>query len=224
MVQVVVINSLNPKSGKTLLTTHLGVMLAKEYKTAVLDSAGEKSDLAMFVARRYTLNLSQNLNLPIPQYHSLEKNTFEETIAPYDVVILDSPDKKFYAYADVWITPLKGTEGLASVVQKDSLYASLVWQAKKQRASGGKSAFRWVIVPNDAYTPQEAQALAQVGKFLGYQTSPRLETRPEYNEGLKTGLTVLDKDLPVLKTLFELPDMYARRNLKKIAEFIWRNK
>lgn len=222
MAQIVVINSINPASGKTLIAAHLAVMLAKDYKAAVLDCGAGHSDLAMFVARRYALNLKQDYKLPVPNYHTLESSSFQEICEKYDVVILDSPSEKFYKYADVWITPLRGREGVEAVTDKNNPYLELIWQAKKQRASNGKSAFRWIVVPNDDFLQNDENRMTEMGKIMGYKVAPRLGFRPEYTAGMASGTTVLDKDLPALKTLFELPDLYARRNLKKLAEFIWR--
>ncbi len=221
MAQIIIINSINNAAGKTLLTAHLAVMLASEYKTAVLDNAGENSALAMFIARRYNLNLSQKCNLPIPPYYSLQKEKFDTLKNTNDVLLLDSPDEKYFKHADILITPLYKEEGALSVSSPNSLYASLIWEAKKKRAAIGKNAFRWVVVPNDDYTDEQIEKISASAKTLGFQISSRLHRRNEYAAGLKNGITVLDKDLPELKTLFDLPDLYARRELKKLASFIW---
>ena len=97
MVQIVVINSINRYSGKSLVAAHLAVMLAKDYKVAVMDEFS-KSDLSDFVAKRHALNLSKDLNLAIPIYQTLNKENFSK-IDEYDVVILDSPSDKYFAYA-----------------------------------------------------------------------------------------------------------------------------
>ena len=34
----------------------------------------------------------------------------------------------------------------------------------------------------------------------------------------------MDKDIKGLESLFKMPDLYARRNLKKLTDFIWQNK
>lgn len=224
MAQILVINSSNTASGKTLLAAHLAVMLSRDYKVAVADSLKSESPLATFIAKRYNLNLTKNYNLPVPQYHSLHKDTLNDISSCYDIIILDSPDSEYFKYADIFLTPLRGSEGLNSLSLKNSLYASLIWEAKKQRAALGKNAFRWVVCPNDNYSSEQLRLLEQNSRFLGFSISPALGHREEYNNGLKQGLTVLDKDQPELKTLFDLPDLYARRNLKKIAEFVWQNK
>lgn len=221
MAQIVIINSVNNAAGKTTLTAHLAVMLAAEYKSAVLDNAGENSALAMFVAKRYNLNLGKNYHLIVPPYYSLQKEKFDELGDTCDVMLLDSPDEKYFKYADVLITPIRGREGALSVSSTDSLYAAFIWDAKKKRAAIGKSAFRWVVVPNDDYSNEEIEKIATCGKILGFQLAPRLHHRLEYANGLKNGVTVWDKDQPELKTLFDLPDLYARRELKKLASFIW---
>lgn len=221
MAQIVIINSVNNAAGKTTLTAHLAVMLAAEYKSAVLDNAGENSALAMFVAKRYNLNLGKNYHLIVPPYYSLQKEKFDELGDTCDVMLLDSPDEKYFKYADVLITPIRGREGALSVSSTDSLYAAFIWDAKKKRAAIGKSAFRWVVVPNDDYSNEEIEKIAACGKILGFQLAPRLHHRLEYANGLKNGVTVWDKDQPELKTLFDLPDLYARRELKKLASFIW---
>lgn len=223
MAQTIVINSSNIGAGKTLFAAHLAVLLAKDYKTAVLDSVNNSS-LAMFVAKRYTLNLSKKYNLPIPQYHSLKKGILSETGSEYDAVILDSPDADYFQFADVLITMLRGQEALQNLITDNSLFTSLIWEAKKKQAATGKNAFRWVVCPNDNYSEAELQQLKNAGKFSGFGVSPALHWRTEYQEGLQTGITVADKDRPELKTLFDLPDLYARRNLKKLTDFIWQNK
>lgn len=224
MAQIVILNSINAASGKTLLAAHLAVMLAKDYKAAVLDSAGENSALAMFTAKRYHLNLGKNLKLPIAPYFSLASADFENLKASYDVLILDNPPDKFFKLADIFITPLCGDEGLKAVTESQSLYAALLWEARKQRAASGKNSFKWFIVPNDEYSAEQYGQLAGSKKLLGYALTAPLRRRPEYANGIHEGITVLDKDLPALKTLFDLPDLYARRELKKLAEFIWQNK
>ncbi len=223
MVQIIVINSINRSSGKSLLAAHLAVMLAKDYKVIVMDNCS-KSDLSDFIAKRHTLNLGKNFNLAVPVYQSLSKESFNKA-DKYDVVILDSPSDKYFAYADVFITPLRGQEGLNSLVLRNSLYASLIWEAKKQRAAKGKSTFKWIVIPNDdSFLSEDYNKLNEAGKFLGFLVAPKIGYRKEFELGLKQGISVLDKDSPKLKTLFDLPDLYARRDLKKITDFIWQNK
>ena len=224
MAQIIVINSVNRLTGKTMLAAHLAVMLAADYQTAVLDSAPAESPLAFFIAKRYNLNLNKNYNLPVPPYYSLQKEKFEELNKTCDVLILDSPEEKYLQYADILITPFLGAEGLNAVSAADSLYAAFIWEAKKKRAALGKNAFRWIVCPNDNFIPEDINKLVSAGKILGFQLAPRLQQRAEYAEGLKNGVTVLDKDQPALKTLFDLPDLYARRELKRFAAFIWPEK
>ena len=222
MVQIIVINSINNNSGKSLLAAHLAVMLAKDYKVMVADEQ-TKSKISDFVALRHMLNLSKNYNLPVFSYQTLNKQSFSQ-IENFDVVILDSPNSTYFPHADVFITPLAGQEGLNSLKEKNSLYASLIWEAKKQRAALGRNTFRWVIIPNDTYTDADYAILNESGRFLGFSLAPHLTNRPEFDAGLKSGITVIDKDMPKLKTLFDLPDLYARRDLKKLTDFIWQNK
>lgn len=223
MAQVIVINSPNTQTGKTLFAAHLAVMLAKDYQTAVLDNVNN-SPLAMFVAKRYTLNLGKDYNLPIPQYYSLRKSVLSEIDSRYDAIILDSPDAEYFQAADVVLTMLRGKDALQNLTAQNSLFASLIWEAKKQRAASGKNTFRWIVCPNDAYSPENMQQLKNAGRFLGFMVAPLLNWREEYGKGFRQGVTVSDKDRPELKTLFDLPDLYARRNLKKLTDFIWQNK
>lgn len=223
MVQIIVINSINRYSGKSLLAAHLAVMLATDYKVAVMDECAQ-SDLSDFVAKRHALNLGKKFNFAVPVYQSLNKQTFAD-IGQYDVVILDSPSDKYFAYADIFITPLRSQDGLNSLVLRNSLYAGLIWEAKKQRAAQGKNTFKWIVVPNDdTISSEDYEKLTENGKFLGFSVAPKLGNRKEFELGLKQGISVLDKDNSKLKSLFDLPDLYARRDLKKIADFIWQNK
>ncbi len=222
MTQVIVINSINQNSGKTLIAAHLAVMLAKDYKVVLMDNA-IKSKLSDFIAKRQTINLSKNFNLPTPCYKSLNKQNFH-MIDDYDVAILDSPDSRYFPHADIFLTPLKSIEGLNSLNSHNSLYAKLIWEAKKQRAALGKNAFKWIIIPNDVLIQENMDILIKNSRLLGFSVAQRFSERKEFAIGLEQGITVLDKDMPCLKTLFDLPDLYARRDLKKLADFIWQNK
>lgn len=224
MVQIIVVSSLNTQSGKTLLSAHLGVMLCKDYKTAFFDSMGQNSALANFVAARYHFNLSKNYQLQVPTYFALSKTEITNQAKNFDAFILDAPEPKFFPEADVLITPVVGREGLLALSGPEAPFAALVWDSKKRRAATGKNTFRWVVVPNDDYTPEQIRRLAETGRFAGFEVAPRLTNRAEFATGLKTGLTVADKDQENLKNLFSMPDLYARRDLKKITDFIWQNK
>jgi len=224
MAQIVIVSSLNSSTGKTLLTAHLAVMLAGDYKTAVADDTAGESPLAVFMAKRHLLNLKQKYNLPVPDYFSLKDTPLADMPERYDVILLDNPGGDYFPYADIVLTPLCGEEGTDAVVNRQSLYAALLWDARKKRAAAGKNAFRWVVVPNDDYSPQVYDAANKNSRLMGFALAPRLPVRNEYAKGLESGLTVIDKDLPGLKTLFDFPDLYARRDLKKITDFIWQNK
>ena len=206
MTQIIALTSFNHLSGKTLIAAHLAVMLAKDYKTAVFEEANKQSSLSEFIAKRCHLTISDKHALSLPTYHQLFKTNFKELSVPFDVVILDSPATEFLPLADIVITPLRHLEGFTSLSNAQSPFASTIWEAKKQRASKGKNTFKWIVLPNDD------------------DIAPRLENRAEYAQGIKTGITVIDKDIQSLKNLFDMSDLYARRNLKKITDFIWRNK
>ena len=224
MAQIVVINSPDLQSGKTLFSAHLGVMLSSSYKTAVMDCVAGKTPLSMFIAKRYALNLADNCGLSVPNYISLEKDVLQETMSQYDVIVIDSPSDKYLKYADVLITILRENREISSLTEKDSSYVSKVWQAKKSRAADGKNTFRWVVVPNGDFSASQYDKLLQTGKFLGYSIAPQLKIRNAYSDGMKNGVTVLDKDLAAFKSSFLIADLYARRDLKKTSEFIWQNK
>ncbi len=224
MAQIVLVSSLNSSTGKTLLTAHLAVMLAGDYKTAVADDVAGESPLTLFTAKRHLLNLKQKYNLPVPDYFSLKDTSLADMLDKYDVILLDNPSGGYFSYADIVLTPLCGEEGTDAVVNRQSLYAALLWDARKKRAAAGKNAFRWVVVPNDDYSPRVYEAANKNSRLMGFTLSPGLPVRSEYAKGLESGLTVIDKDRPALKTLFDFPDLYARRDLKKIADFIWRKK
>jgi hypothetical protein len=189
-----------------------------------MDSVGDNSLLALYIAKRYTYTLAHHSDLVLPRYHSLNKNILRETADQYEVVFLDSPDETYFPLADIFITLVSNSEDLRVLTEKNSPYASIIWQAKKARAAGGRNAFRWVVVPNGTFSEKDLADLSQSGKFLGFAVAPSLTKRPEYQQGLASGITVLDKDLPEFKSSFGLPDFYARRELKKIAEFIWQNR
>lgn len=224
MTQIIILNSVNSRSGKSLMSAYLATVLSKNYKTALMDCGNSSKSTAFFAAKRQKINREKNLGLPIFDYFPFSKELFEKIRSDYDFVILDSPDVSLFYEADILLTMMSAREGLDSLKFKNSLYAMLVFNAKKQRAIQGKSTFQWLVVPNDDYDKQDLDAVKQNGMFLGFKLSERLQKNEKLSQGLQNGVTVLDMDLPKLKKEFDLPSFALRRNLKKIFEIMWQNK
>jgi chromosome partitioning protein len=137
------------------------------------------------------------------------------TLESCDYVVLDCPgadthlSRLAHAHADTIVTPLNDSfvdfdllarlDPLTGKVLGPSVYAEMVWNARKRRAmSGVKGGIDWVVMRNRLSATQ-ARNKAEMGKKLddlaqriGYRLGRGLGDRVIYRELFPNGLTLLD--------------------------------
>lgn len=160
----------------------------------------------------------------------------------YDVIIIDTPGTKNYLfdeahkYADTLITPTSDSlidlNVIADIdfstkkVGRPSHYAEHIWEVKKQLASQGKPYLNWIVVGNRV-SPFNSknknivfEYLDKLSKLYGFRLCSGIRDRVIYKELFLEGLTVLDMQNETLKMKMSISHLAAKREIRKLAEFI----
>jgi chromosome partitioning protein len=147
-----------------------------------------------------------------------ERVRFEEVYAGLtavnDVIVIDSPGSDTFlsrlghAVADTIITPMNDSfvdfDLLAQVnpdtyeVKRPSLYAEMVWDARKRRAIADGGTIDWIVMRNrlsslDAKNKRRVeQGLEALSQRIGFRIAPGFGERVIFREMFPSGLTLLD--------------------------------
>ncbi len=147
-----------------------------------------------------------------------ERALFTETLAElgagHDVVVIDCPGSDTYmarlahAVADTIVTPLNDSfvdlDLLARVnrdsyeVESPSLYAEMVWEARKRRAVADRGQIDWIVMRNRVATlnarnkMRVEKVLEKLARRIGFRFIPGLSERVVYREMFLKGLTLVD--------------------------------
>jgi chromosome partitioning protein len=131
-----------------------------------------------------------------------------------DFVVVDCPGTDTYVgrlahgYADKLVTPindsfidldmLANVDGKTGEIIKPSVYAEMVWEARKQRAVRGGAPLDWIVMRNRlsslaARNKQEMErVVASLAKRVGVRVAPGFSERVIFRELFLRGLTMLD--------------------------------
>jgi len=131
-----------------------------------------------------------------------------------DIVIVDAPgsdtipSRAAHGAADTLVTPINDSfldfdllaevDPLTNAIVKPSLYAEMVWNARKAKAQTEQRPIDWVVLRNrlstlDAKNKRRVgEAMAKLAGRIGFRISPGLSERVIYREMFPSGLTLLD--------------------------------
>lgn len=146
--------------------------------------------------------------------------SFARLRALYDVIVIDTPGSSTlltrvaHGMADTLITPINDSfvdldvlakvEGWNDVnsrvlrVAGPTHYSEMVWEAKRQRASGGKRPVDWIVMRNrlsslDARNKRRVElVLAELARRFDFRVVPGFGERVVYRELFLSGLTMID--------------------------------
>ena len=202
---------------QTIFVAHMAIALCFTFKTALVKIALASDDIEMFLAKRYHISLKKNINLPTPAYFQFSKNLFKDLQNEYACLIADAQNCDHTENADILVVPAFDDDDIKALIDHNSPFATMIWTAKKNRAKTGKDAFKCVVLPLETLDDQK---LTKTAPMMGYIIGPKLQKNDVYKKGFEQGITALDKDLPDFSKDFKADDFFARRNLKKIIEYI----
>jgi chromosome partitioning protein len=168
---------------------------------------------------------------------------FEEAFAAAqsetDFLIIDTPggdtvlSRAAHARADLVVTPMNDSfvdfDMLGHVnpvtleLEKPSLYAEAVWEARKARAmTGQRVPIDWVVLRNRLASTEARNRkrvddrLMALAKRVGFRTGPGLRDRVIYRELFPFGLTVADLSSKVRPIPVALSHVAARQELRSL--------
>ena len=108
--------------------------------------------------------------------------------------------------------------------QPSDSYLNLVWNVKKHQAAAGIKYLNWVVVENKVVSENDelSNQLVQQSRRFGFRPAPALKQRKAYTH-IAEGYGAAD--LIDAKTInMSMADVYARRELLVLADFVWQQK
>lgn len=154
-----------------------------------------------------------------------------------DFVMIDCPGSHTrlsygaHALADTLVTPMNDsfvdfdllarTDGETNRILGPSVYAEMVWDARKLRARAGRPPADWIVVRNRLGMQQMINrrkvndALVELSKRIGFRLAPGFSERVTFRELFPRGLTLLDlKDVGTGR--FSISMVAARQELRDL--------
>lgn len=219
---LIVISSSKAGVGKTTLAFNLVTALLQDgYAVGVYSNKTQD-----FLQKRQELSV-KNATLKMPKKIDKE-NLFTQNLLDCNVVVVDVPseqNKEFmpiFSKAHTLITVVQSEQDINW--QFSDSYLNMIWQAKKNQAAAGVKCLNWVVLANKlkADSPELENELIIQSRRFGFRCSPVLEKREAYTH-VKGGYGAAD--LVHSKTLkMAMEDVYARRELLILADFMWPHK
>lgn len=107
---------------------------------------------------------------------------------------------------------------------KNSLdYINTIWELKKKIASRYNRSLDWIICENnlkEKIIDNPSKELSSISRMYGFRVSPPLNKRKAYQNNYQ-GLSAQDKNCLELRDLLTYDDICAKREVIKLAEFIF---
>ena len=204
------------QSGKKLFGLELAITLMyNNQKTAILLS--NDSPLLQIINKR------KEMHPFLPTPNIIERKNFSQESKNYDAIIIPciTALDELALNVDTYITLLPSSS--IRKFQKDIIYINNIWELKKQIASQYNKTLNWVICENnlkEKIIATPSKELSAMSKLYGFRVSPPINKRSSY---LKTlgGISSQDKISDALKNKLTYEDICAKREITKVAEFIF---
>jgi chromosome partitioning protein len=157
----------------------------------------------------------------------------------HDLVIIDAPgadtpaSRAAHGCADTLVTPLNDSfvdfdllaeiDPASGAIGKPSVYAEMVWEARKAKAANHRTTIDWILVRNrlsplDAKNKRRVgEALSALAQRIGFRVAPGLSERVIYREMFSVGLTLLDLTDEGAESTFTMSHVAARQELREIV-------
>lgn len=204
----------------------------------------EKKGLELPVPRHYPVHRS---DLPDSSAARREEShhfntALAEMINRFDYIVLDCPGSDNYlsrlghGAADTLITPMNDSfidlDMLARIdvdtlaIDGPSVYAELVWDAKKRRAHEQGGTIDWIVMRNrlshlDARNKREIETLLRrLSQRIKFRIAPGFGERVIYREMFLKGLTLLDLRDHGVGVQMNMSHMAARQEVRSLLEVI----
>jgi chromosome partitioning protein len=239
--RVIVVGNEKGGAGKSTVATHLAVALMHEgARVAVLDLDRRQLSLAHFFANRLVWATAEGVTLPHPEI--LDADTVDQLTAALAAdahfIVVDTPgadtelSRAAHRAADLVVTPMNDSfvdfdmlgvvDPVDLSVVKPSLYAEVVWDAKKRAAVERRETIDWIVLRNRLASTEPRnrrrvdERLAYLARRVGFRPIAGLRDRVIYRELFPFGLTVSDLSSKVRPVQVALSHVAARQELRMV--------
>lgn len=224
-VPVIVISSSVSGVGKTIVALNLAAALWSDGFEVKLWSDGNEL-VQKFLSQRKLLCEQNKIALPMPEIINEIKDVQNSAKC---VVIAPIPTDENSRYEHIFglahtlITVGTKAEDFSWPV--DSEYVNLIWNTKKNIAARGIKYLNWIALLNEQPEATEKcpRLLEDAARRYGFRVAPPLHYREAFryvNNGYCTA------DMAKFGQLFKMSmsDVYARREILTLTDFLWQNK
>ena len=155
----------------------------------------------------------------------INRQDFYKDANKYNAVIIPetSPDDELAVTASTYITILPREKSYAQKFQTNRNYLNSLFELKKKIAATYNHSLNWIVCENNlkkTIADSPTKELEAKAKIYGFRLSPPLNYRQSYKNNV-CGISAQDKALPLLKKDLTFEDICAKREIVKLAEFIF---
>lgn len=214
---IIIIDGEEGSGRKTLCFELSLILLYNNQKTALILKPDSK--LKKVIETR----TQRHPELPTPCIISREE--FAQHAEQFNAVIIpeSTANDTFAEDASTYITVLKHNKNTAKQFQNNLSYINSVWELKKKIASLHNHSLDWIVCQNNLYPTTRLETyeeLKQKSRLYGYRTPPPLNFRFAY-QNITSGISAQDRTTPSLEKTLTYEDICAKREITKLAEFIF---
>lgn len=248
---VIVFGNEKGGTGKSTLAMHAIIHLLYEgLQVGCIDVDGRQGTLSRYVENRQRYAADKQSSIPIPELRriietkstdtNLIKRALEE-LSFCDIIVIDSPgndtplSRQAHSFADILFTPVNDSfvdlDVLVHVDEKDdkphltpSIYAEMVWDARKRKLVNQERPTEWIVVRNrlgHLFTKNKenvGQVLNELSGRIGFKLASGFGERVIFRELFLKGLTLLD--LHESKEDLTFSHVAARQELRALMQLV----
>ena len=156
----------------------------------------------------------------------INRDDFYKEANKYQAVIIPRTDTtdNYAVAASTYITLLSTSKNNVQKFSKNIHYLNNIFELKKKIASTYGHSLNWIVCENNLKTTaidSPSEELEKISRQHGFRLAPPLNRRISYQNNIN-GISAQDKSLPFLKKELTYEDICAKREIVKLAEFIFR--
>lgn len=222
-VPLIVVSSPKRKRGSSVLALNLaGALWNDGYQVGLYSS--ERQKIEDFIEKRKEFCRINQADVFLPKFVCGLDDFGEFSAIVADVSADDyQQNESIFNSAHTIITPLNNKDDI--LWQANGEYLNFIWKIKKHQAAQGIMYLNWIVVP---YLKGEEETdfspdLSEEAKRFGFRIAPAIYYRDEYMH-VENGYCAADLQKSNLAKKMSLKDVYARREILKLTDFIWQKK